>query len=101
MIDRIIDDAQKNHAETVIWCRHCDLKWIIIVPFRYQITEETKDKEKLFRDLHDKVCPRCQKRMSPFDVIKDRVPLTHEVDEYGDKPWSKGYLLDTTTPCIG
>ena len=98
MIDRIIDNAQKNHAEMVIWCRHCDSKWRIIVPFSYQITEETKDKEKLFRELHDKVCPRCHKKMSPFDVIKDRVPLTHEVEEYGDRPWSNGCLLDKLTP---
>ena len=83
LIDKIIEETQKNHYQSDVWCKHCDSRWLFTVPYTIDATEE---KEGLFRDLANNVCPKCNERMT--DTIRFRTDLTKEFEDVCDRPWN-------------
>ena len=87
-IEDIIHEAQSNHFVTDIWCRNCGMRWQIITPHILHITDKTtKEDEKAFDRAHRNVCPNCNHAMSVNDIIKSKMTLDSEWDEFGDRPW--------------
>ena len=84
----IIQEARANHFVTDVWCRNCGMRWKIVAPHVLHITDKTtKEDEEAFYRAHHNVCPKCNHVMNPYDIIKSKMTLDSEWNEYGDRPW--------------